>query len=72
MQALLGDSDLDGAAVQAPSRRPETSGPTATLTKRDQPGMRRRAEPSYGAEDAARLGLTAEQIGMICAASPLP
>jgi hypothetical protein len=29
MQAPLGDSDLDWAAVQAPSRRPETSGPTA-------------------------------------------
>jgi len=29
MQALLGDSDLDWAAVQAPNRRAETSGPTA-------------------------------------------
>jgi hypothetical protein len=29
MQAPLGDSDLDWAAVQAPSRRPETSGPRA-------------------------------------------
>jgi len=28
MQAPLGDSDLDWTAVQVPSRRPETSGPT--------------------------------------------